>query len=54
MTIESIPVSNYMTRIVKTENESQNIYADRKKIMHENDIGAIVIIKGGMSSKIHS
>ena len=44
MTIESIPVSNYMTRNVKTENEYQNIHA-ACKIMHENDIGAVVIVK---------
>jgi hypothetical protein len=42
-----------MTRNVKTENEYQNIHADCK-ILHENDIGAVVIVKGGKSSKIHS
>jgi CBS domain-containing protein len=45
MTIESIPVSNYMTRNVKTENEYQNIHA-ACKVMHENDIGAVVIVEG--------
>ena len=45
MPIGSIPVSNYMTRNVKTENEYQNIHA-ACKIMHENDIGAVVIVKG--------
>ena len=44
MPIGSIPVSNYMTRNVKTENEYQNIHA-ACKIMHENDIGAVVIVK---------
>jgi CBS domain-containing protein len=45
MTIGSIPVSNYMTRKVKTEDENQNIHA-ACKIMYENDIGAVVIVKG--------
>lgn len=49
MPIGSIPVSNYMTRNVKTEDENQNIHA-ACKIMYENDIGAVVIVKG---DKVH-
>ncbi|MGH9978594.1 MAG: CBS domain-containing protein [Nitrososphaeraceae archaeon] len=45
MTIESMPVSSYMTRNMRTETENQNIRA-ACKIMHENDIGAVVIVKG--------
>lgn len=50
MTIESTPVSSYMTRNVRTESEYQNIRA-ACKIMHENDIGAVVIVKS--SSEEH-
>lgn len=45
MTIGSIPVSSYMTKNVKTETENQNIHA-ACKIMRENDIGAVVIVRG--------
>jgi CBS domain-containing protein len=45
MTIGSIPVSSYMTKNVKTETEDQNIHA-ACKIMRENDIGAVVIVRG--------
>src|SRR5215212_1366457 len=44
MSIESIPVSSFMTRNVKTETEDQNIQAICK-IMNENDIGSVIIIK---------
>ena len=42
--IESIPVSSFMTRNVKTEIEDQNIQAVCK-IMNENNIGSVIIIK---------
>ena len=45
MSIESMPVSSHMTRNVRTETENQNIHA-ACKIMHEHDIGAVVIVKG--------
>jgi CBS domain-containing protein len=44
MTLGSIPVSGYMTKNVKTETENQNIHA-ACKIMRENDIGAVVIVR---------
>lgn len=42
MSIESIPVYDYMIRNVKTENEYQNIHA-ACKVMHENDIGQTLL-----------
>jgi CBS domain-containing protein len=44
MSIESIPVSSFMTRNVKTETEDQNIQAVCK-IMNENNIGSVIVIK---------
>jgi CBS domain-containing protein len=44
MSIESIPVSSFMTRNVKTETEDQNIQA-ACKIMNENNIGSVIVIK---------
>jgi CBS domain-containing protein len=44
MSIESIPVSSFMTKDVKTETEDQNIQAVCK-IMNENDIGSVVIVE---------
>jgi CBS domain-containing protein len=45
MVIESIPVSNFMTRNVITETEDQNIQAVCK-IMNDNSIGSVIIVKG--------
>src|SRR5215211_5910789 len=44
MSIDSIPVSSFMTRNVKTETEDQNIQAVCK-IMNENNIGSVIVIK---------
>jgi len=44
MSIESIPVSSFMTRNVKTETEDQNIQAICK-IMNEKNIGSVIVIK---------
>jgi CBS domain-containing protein len=44
MSIESIPVSSFMTKDVKTETEDQNIQAVCK-IMNENDIGSVIIVE---------
>ena len=44
MSIESIPISSFMTKNIKTETEDQNIQAICK-IMNENDIGSVIIIK---------
>ena len=44
MVIESIPASSFMTRNVITETEDQNIQAVCK-IMNENSIGSVVILK---------
>ena len=46
MSIDSIPVSSFMTRDVKTETEDQNIQAVCK-IMNENNIGSVVIVSLG-------
>lgn len=45
MSLESIPVSSFMTRIVKTESEDQNIQAVCKT-MNENNIGSVIVMKG--------
>jgi|SRR5215208_3148774 CBS domain-containing protein len=46
MSIESIPVSSFMTKDVKMETEDQNIQAVCKT-MNENNIGSIVIVSLG-------
>jgi CBS domain-containing protein len=46
MSLESIPVSSFMTKNVKTEKEDQNIQAVCKT-MNENNIGSIVIVSLG-------
>ena len=43
MSLESIPVSSFMTKNVKTEIEDQNIQAVCKT-MNENNIGSIVVV----------
>jgi CBS domain-containing protein len=49
MSLESIPVSSFMTRNVKMETENQNIQAVCK-VMDENNIGSIIIVALGNSS----
>ena len=51
MGIESIPVSSLMTRNVITETEDQNIQAVCK-IMNENNIGSVVIVKSSIASTL--
>ena len=50
MSLESIPVSSFMTRNVKMETENQNIHAICKA-MNENNIGSIIIVALGNSIK---
>jgi CBS domain-containing protein len=50
MSLESIPVSSFMTRNVKMETENQNIHAVCKA-MNENNIGSIIIVALGNSIK---
>jgi CBS domain-containing protein len=50
MSLESIPVSSFMTRNVKMETENQNIHAVCKA-MNENNIGSIIIVALGSSIK---
>src|SRR5262245_23570602 len=50
MSLESIPVSGFMTRNVKMETENQNIHAVCKA-MNENNIGSIIIVALGNSIK---
>jgi CBS domain-containing protein len=42
--IETISVSNFMTRDVKTEKEDENVVT-ACRIMRENDIGSIIIVR---------
>jgi CBS domain-containing protein len=42
--IETLSVSSFMTRDVKTEKEDQNVLA-ACRIMHENNIGSVIIVK---------
>jgi CBS domain-containing protein len=44
MSIESIPVSSFMTTNIITQTEDQNIRAV-SRTMYENNIGSIVIVK---------
>jgi CBS domain-containing protein len=44
MSIESVSVSTFMTKNVKTETEDQNIQSACRN-MHQNNIGSIVIVK---------
>jgi CBS domain-containing protein len=46
MSIESIPVSSLMSKNVKTQTSDQNIRAVCR-IMHENNIGSVVIVNHG-------
>jgi CBS domain-containing protein len=49
--IETISVSSFMTRELKTEKEDQNVIA-ACRIMHENNIGSVVIVsKNGANSE---
>lgn len=50
MSIESITVSNVMVREVKTARESQTVKAVAK-IMTDNDIGSVVIVKNADVSR---
>jgi CBS domain-containing protein len=43
--LSTVPISSVMTRDVKTANEDQSLY-EVCKIMHENNIGSVVIVKG--------
>jgi CBS domain-containing protein len=47
--IETISVSRFMTRDVKTEKEDQNVIT-ACRIMHENNIGCVVIVSKGDSN----
>ena len=51
MGIETIPVSSFMRRNVITETEDQNIRAVCK-IMNENNIGSVVIVKSSIASTL--
>ena len=42
--IETISVSSFMTRDVKTEKEDQNVLT-ACRIMHENNIGSVIVVK---------
>ena len=42
--IETIPVSGFITRGVKTEKEDQNVIT-ACRIMHENNIGCVILVK---------
>ncbi|MGB7959072.1 MAG: CBS domain-containing protein, partial [Nitrososphaeraceae archaeon] len=40
----TVPISSIMTKEVRTANENQSLY-EVCKIMHENNIGSVVITK---------
>ena len=42
--LDTVPISSFMTKEVRTANEDQSLY-EICKIMHENDIGSVVITK---------
>jgi CBS domain-containing protein len=46
MSIETTPVSSFMTKDVKTEKDDQNILA-ACKVMHDNNIGSVIIVTNG-------
>jgi CBS domain-containing protein len=46
VSIDSIPVSRFMSKNVKTQTSDQNIGAVCR-IMHENNIGSVVIVNHG-------
>jgi CBS domain-containing protein len=53
MSIESIPISSFMTKNIKTETEDQNIQAVCR-IMNESNIGSVIVVKaldGSSSNK---
>ena len=50
MSIESISVSEFMIKEVKTETEDQNIKA-ACKIMRDNNIGSVVIVKSAQNEE---
>ena len=50
VSIESIPVSSLMSKSVKTETSDQNVRAVCR-IMHENNIGSVVIVNHGKDDK---
>ena len=51
MSLDSVLVSNVMKTDVKTENENQNVMAVCK-VMYDNDIGCVVVIKEQGKDKI--
>jgi predicted transcriptional regulator len=44
MSIESIPISSFMTANVKSETADQTIHA-ACRIMHKNNIGSVIVVK---------
>jgi predicted transcriptional regulator len=51
MSLDSLSVSSIMSKDVKTENENQNIKA-ACKVMHDNNIGCVVVVKSQNKEKI--
>lgn len=51
MSLDSLSVSSIMSKDVKTEYENQNIKA-ACKVMHDNNIGSVVVVKGQNKEKI--
>ena len=51
MSLDSLVVSSIMSKDVKTENENQNIMA-ACKVMHDNNIGCVVVVKYENKEKI--
>jgi predicted transcriptional regulator len=51
MSLDSLLVSSIMTKDVKTENDDQNIMA-ACKVMYDNNIGCVVVVKNQNKEKI--
>jgi predicted transcriptional regulator len=51
MSLDSLLVSSIMTKDVKTENDNQNIMA-ACKVMYDNNIGCVVVVKSQNKEKI--
>ncbi len=51
MSIGTIPVSSFMIRDIKAEQEDQSVLA-ACKVMHENNIGSVIIVKKDYQNNI--
>lgn len=50
MSIDSVPISNFMTKKAITATEDQNIHSASRK-MYENNIGSVIVVNNGTDNK---